>query len=427
MSNYLNNSQINIRCSFIRLTLGNNRLIFIAIGAIIGIGVTFAAVYNIQDQEIQQVSVSAINEEKYLPYGTTSFMYPGEPVPEDEMRVTVFGSGWGFVRPGQADQSIFVELGNGDSFVFDLGEGSEANYMAMHVPYSKMSKLFITHLHMDHMGGIPHMYSFGPVGDRFTPLEIYGPSGTSPDLGLEYAIEGMKQYTNWNVISFKAALPESDGFDINVHELDYTLNPGVAYDKNGVVITHFPGAHSIDGAISYRLDWNGLCVIIPTDTNPTTWDIENGMNCDLILHEVGPSPEIYAKNLDVPVSAAQMIVDSSHTSPKAFGKIFSQTQPRLAVVTHTVENADTIMPIIDDIRIYYDGPLAVASDMTVFNISKDEITQRTAIGPDLPWTNTLIPTPDTAPSLDIHDYKTQNTFDHIIPKCEDATDGQLCY
>jgi len=35
--------------------------------------------------------------------------------------------------------------------------------------------------------------------------------------------------------------------------------------------------------------------------------------------------------------------------------------------------------------------------------------------------------PDTSPSLDIHDYKTQNTFDHIIPKCENATAGQLCY
>ena len=409
------------------LGLGSNRIIFLAIGVIIGVGVAFAAVYNFQTQEIDQVTAVAITDEKYLPYGTTSFMYPGEPLPDDEMRVTVFGSGWGFVRPGQADQSIFVELGNGDSFVFDLGEGSEANYMAMHVPYSKMSTLFITHLHMDHMGGIPHMYTFGPVGDRFTPLEIYGPSGTSPELGLEYAIDGMKQYTNWNVISFEAALPESDGFDINVHELDYTLNPGVAYDKNGVLITHCPGAHSIDGAINYRLEWNGLCVVIPTDTNPTTWDVENGKNCDIIFHEVGPSPEIYAKNLDVPVSAAQMIVDSSHTSPKAFGKIFSQTQPRLAVVTHTVENVDTIMPIIDDIRVYYDGPLAIATDMMVFNISKDEITQRMAIGPDFPWVNTIVPTPDTAPSLDIHDYKTQNTFDHVIPKCENATAGQLCY
>ncbi len=404
-----------------------SRIVFIAIGAIIGIGVAFAAVFNFQDQEIQQIPVSAINEEKFLPFGTTSFMYPGEPLPADEMRVTVFGTGWGFVRPGQADQSIFVELGNGDSFVFDMGENSEANYMAMHVPYSKMTNLFITHLHMDHMGGIPHMYAFGPVGDRFTALNVYGPSGNTPDLGIKYAIDGMKQYTNWNIVSFKAAIPENDGYDINVHELDYTLNPGIAYDKNGVVIKHFPAAHSIDGAINYRLEWNGLCVVIPSDTNPTTWDIENGKNCDMILHEVGPDPKIYARNLNVPLEAAQEIVDSSHTNPKALGKIFAETQPRLGVITHTVENADTLMPIIDAVRVYYDGPLAFASDMMVFNINKDEITQRMAIGPDNPWVNTVIPTPQTGPELDIHDYKSQNTFDHVIPKCENATAGQLCY
>jgi len=46
-----------------------------------------------------------------------------------------------------------------------------------------------------------------------------------------------------------------------------------------------------------------------------------------------------------------------------------------------------------------------------------------AIGPDDPWVNTIVPTPQTDPELDIHDYKGQTTFDHVIPKCEDAIAG----
>ena len=61
-------------------------------------------------------------QDPYTPSGSNSFMYPGEPVPKDEMRVTIFGSGYGYVRGDQADQSFYVELGNGDTFVFDLGE-----------------------------------------------------------------------------------------------------------------------------------------------------------------------------------------------------------------------------------------------------------------------------------------------------------------
>jgi len=409
------------------ILLGNSRLVFIAIGAIIGIGVAFAAIYNVQEQEIQQVSVSAINEDKFLPYGTNSWMYPGEPVPEDEMRISVMGTGWGFVRPGQADQSFYVELGNGDTFMFDLGEGSEANYMRMHVPYSKMTNLFISHLHMDHVGSLPHVYAFGPSADRFTPMNIYGPSGDTPELGTKYMIEGLKQYTDWHVTSFKTSVPESDGYDINVHEFDYKLNPGVAYEKNGVKISHFPAAHTMDGGVNFKLEWNGLCAIFPSDTNPTTWDIEHGKGCDIIFHEVGPDPGVYSKKMNMPLATAQMIVDSSHTNPKALGKIFAETQPRLGVITHTIINEDTTLPIIDSVREYYDGPLAFASDMMVFNVNADEITQRMAIGPDNPWVWMTEDSPNAPPELDLADYKSDFTLDHVIPRCENATAGQTCY
>ncbi len=76
-------------------------------------------------------------QDEYTPSGSNSFMYPGEPVAKDEMRVTIFGSGYGYVRSGQADQSIYVELGNGDTFMFDMGEGAEANYMTMQVPVTR--------------------------------------------------------------------------------------------------------------------------------------------------------------------------------------------------------------------------------------------------------------------------------------------------
>jgi hypothetical protein len=48
------------------------------------------------------------------------WFYPGEEVAPDEMRVTLMGTGWGnIIRPAQHGVSIFVELGNGDSFIFD--------------------------------------------------------------------------------------------------------------------------------------------------------------------------------------------------------------------------------------------------------------------------------------------------------------------
>ena len=122
------------------------------------------------------------------------YFYPGEELASDEMRVTILGSGWGnIVRRTQAACSIFVELGNGDSFVFDLGQGTMVNYNSLNIPYSRMAKMFFTHLLMDHMTDLAALYCFGPSGgDRFTPLEVWGPSGQKPELGINSVIEGLK-------------------------------------------------------------------------------------------------------------------------------------------------------------------------------------------------------------------------------------------
>jgi ribonuclease Z len=362
----------------------------------------------------------------YIPSGSNAFMYPGEPIPENEMRVTIFGSGYGYVRGDQADQSIYVELGNGDTFMFDLGEGSEANYMAMQVPYSKLTNLFITHLHMDHLGALPHLYAFGPSADRWTPMNIYGPSGDTPELGTKYMVDGLKRFCNWHVTSFNGiAVPESDGYEINVHEFDYKLNPGIAYEKNGVVIKHFPVAHSIDGGVSYRLEWNGLSVVIASDTRPTKFYYENSQNADLVMHEVGPDPGVFAETMGVSIERANSMIASSHTLPVALGKLFSLIKPRLAVATHILVNANTVLPTVDGIRKYYDGPLVIAQDFMVFNISKEKITQRIGVGSGSPWVHT------DATRTDEPKYKKDNLnsdyiLNSVILPCEE-TDDKDCY
>ncbi len=373
------------------------------------------------------VPFSVLATDKYVPSGSNSFMYPGEPVPKDEMRVTIFGSGYGYVRGDQADQSIYVELGNGDTFVFDLGEGSEANYMAMQVPYSKMTNLFITHHHMDHLGSLPHLYAFGPSADRWTPMNIYGPSGDTPELGTKYMVDGLKRFTNWHVTSFNGiAVPLSDGYKINVHEFDYKLNPGVAYEKNGVVIKHFPVAHSIDGGVGYRLEWNDRCVVVASDTRPTRFYYENSQNCDIVMHEVGPDPKVFAEAMGVTEERANSMIESSHTLPVALGKLFLLTKPRLAVATHLLVNTNTVLPTVDGIRKYYDGPLVIARDFMVFNVSKEKITQRIGIGSGSPWVYTEAKR-EGKPKYRKDNLNSDYILKSVIPACKDAKGDEGCY
>jgi len=100
---------------------------------------------------------------------------PGEPIGSKEMRISFLGTSV-IERRAQVRSSVFVELGNGEAFVFDCGSGVVSNYVAMNIPWSKMNKIFLTHLHGDHTSDLTHIYCFGPQGDRKSPLFIWGPS-----------------------------------------------------------------------------------------------------------------------------------------------------------------------------------------------------------------------------------------------------------
>ena len=47
-----------------------------------------------------------------------NFLYPGEPVEADEIRVTAIGTGMPFARRRQASPGWLIELGNGDKFIW---------------------------------------------------------------------------------------------------------------------------------------------------------------------------------------------------------------------------------------------------------------------------------------------------------------------
>ena len=172
-----------------------------------------------------------------------SWYLPVEELEPDEMRISFMGSSF-TPRVNQAMNSVFIEVGTGQSFVFDLGSGTITKYTAMGIPSSRMTRVFITHLHADHMSDLVALYCFGPAHDRKTPLHIYGPSG--PILkGVDYKDEGTAAFCanllklcKWHsdAMSFlnTGLTNGEDGYQIVPHELSYRKDPGVAYKDKDV-------------------------------------------------------------------------------------------------------------------------------------------------------------------------------------------------
>ena len=318
---------------------------------------------------------------------------------ENQMRITIMGSS---VPPNsrrvQQMMSVFVEVGWNkekqmplDQFVFDCGTGVWSNYNAMNVSLGRMDKVFLTHLHGDHMSDLTHIYCFGPSMDRKSPLFVWGPensgvmapNGKYYDDGARAFCHYLREACRWHSESFSfistsypdyepptskswglphEPSPVSDDLETDAYAMipielnwrNYGKNTGdnIAYDNSdtGVKITHFPVIHARKGSIGYKLEWtspngNVLSMIYTGDTKPEYHSVlqarNNGDGVDVFIHEMSLPAEVWTfkgMNLTEPppdspawedaVAYTKMVQNSSHSPQGAFGYLLSLIYPR---------------------------------------------------------------------------------------------------
>lgn len=300
-----------------------------------------------------------------------------ETLDPEEIRIIACGTGMPTPRPAQAAACFLMELGNGDKFIFDIGDGSVERLFALQIPTAFLDKVFIGHLHGDHFGDIGSLFVAGGIAGRFTPLRIWGPSGSTPELGTAAAIDAMEKMFAWDLAG-RLGQTDVRGFTTEVTEFDYKLEQ-IVFEENGVVIRSFPAIHAIDGSVSYSLEWNGLKIVFGSDTFPNKWYIENSKDADLAIHEAFIAvPDMMRLFRSTPEAALQ-VGTQIHTAPEAFGKVMSMIKPRHAVAYHFWKDVDTTPAVLESIRTTYDGPLSLAEDYMVWNVTKDEIRERMTI------------------------------------------------
>ena len=311
--------------------------------------------------------------------------YPGtEPLGSNEMRIISCGTGMPNQRPAQKATCWLVELGNGDKFLFDIGTGSSDNLSALMIPYEFLNKVFLSHLHSDHFGDLDALYVGGLISGRTGPLHVWGPTGDREEMGTAYALDHLQKTLAWDIEGRKGRLPAS-GQVLEVHEFDYKGENHVVYQENGVTIRAWPANHVIDGSVSYSLDWNGLKFVFGGDTYPNRWYQQYAKGADIAIHEAFVIVPDLINRLNFPVDLALNVGTQIHTPPPAFGKVMSSVKPRLAIAYHFFNDFDTAPSILEGIRSTYDGPLTLADDMMVWNVTADTITVRQVIFEERVW------------------------------------------
>ena len=306
---------------------------------------------------------------------------PGsEEVQPSEIRVTFMGSS-PVPRPGQMGTSVYVELGNGKNFIFDMGPGAIANYLSAGIPFNQINDIFITHLHWDHVASVPYAYMFGGWAGRWhESFRVHGPSGRTEKHGIAYMMDRMDEMLTWHKDSFDI-FPIGKGWNLEVNEFDFADDGGVVYEKDGVKIIHWRQSHTQDGASAYRLDWNGMCVAFTGDGRPNSLTLKYAAGCDLVITEVQVELMAISAGVNgVSPMIGRMTVDTSHNPGYAAGYLFNEIKPRLGMTTHMSYDAYSNPELLAQIREKWKGPFHFgAPDMIVVNMTPDKLWVRDGV------------------------------------------------
>jgi len=252
------------------------------------------------------------------------------------------------------------------------------------IPYDFLDKVFLSHLHTDHWGDLATLWAGGWTSGRTVPLRVWGPSGQTPEMGTAYAVEHLLKAFNWDKVTREFKITPIPG-QVIVEEFDYMGENIVIYQDNGVTIRSWPAIHTGDGPVSFSLEYKGMKIVYGGDTVPNKWFLKYATDADFVIHETLFTPNIGTNFYNQPAQLAWRACCEFHTSPQAFGKIMSTIKPKHAVVFHFFNEEGTRFDIYDAIRETYDGPLSMATDLMVWNITPEGTRERMTVLPEEAW------------------------------------------
>jgi ribonuclease Z len=111
--------------------------------------------------------------------------------------------------------AVLIQRGN-EQLMFDCGEGVQRQMIKAKAGFHKKTKVFISHMHGDHVLGLPGLLQTMALMDRQRPVEIYGPEGTKRFL------EGTREVLQF-ALTFPVEIHEIHTTGIICSEEEYTV------------------------------------------------------------------------------------------------------------------------------------------------------------------------------------------------------------
>ncbi|MED4400829.1 ribonuclease Z [Metabacillus fastidiosus] len=269
------------------------------------------------------------------------------------MNVLFLGTGAGIPAKARNVTSIALQLleERKSVWLFDCGEGTQHQILHTPIKPRRIEKIFITHMHGDHIYGLPGLLGSRSFQDGKDKLTIYGPKGIK-----EFVMTTLTLSTTYikyplEIIEIEeGVIFEDDTFIVEARKLEHGI-PSYGYritekDLPGPLLIeklkemnvpagpHFQqlkqgetiildDGRSLNGADFLGAPQKGRIVTILGDTRKCETSIELAEKADLLIHEA-----TFGKSDD------QLAYDYFHSTTEQAAKIAQEADVKKLILTH---------------------------------------------------------------------------------------------
>lgn len=139
------------------------------------------------------------------------------------MEAFILGCGGMMPLPYRHLTSVLLRR-DGDLFLFDCGEGTQVSLRRLNLKWKKITAIFISHTHADHVTGLPGILMLSAQVDRTEPLYIYGPPKIKEY--VETSRKVLDMYINYPIVVKEITAPcvvhTADDFAVRCFPLEHT-------------------------------------------------------------------------------------------------------------------------------------------------------------------------------------------------------------